>query len=113
MSQNFCTLSTNVDTKLFFLGGTLFNRHRITIERGELNTDFSKVYYFLLSITHRSEETNQYMNCVNIHPFDIDEKEFGDDFKPKRLDFIRDKKSETVQSVCNVLKKLFKFPIPI
>ena len=84
-------------------GGTLFTQHHIMFESGELNTDFSKVYCFLLSITDRSKESNQFMNCVNIHPFDNDEKEFGDDFKPNRLG---DKKAETAQSVFNVLKKV-------
>ena len=90
----------------FFWGGTLFTRSRIMFESGELSTDFSKVNYFLPPITDRSEEFNRYMNCVNIHPFDIGEKEFGNDFKPNRLDFIGDKKAETVQNVCNVLKKV-------
>ena len=54
------------------------------VESVELNTDFSKVYYFLPSITENTEEINQYMICMNSHPFDIDEKEFGDDFKPNK-----------------------------
>ena len=46
------------------------------------------------------------MNCVNIHRLDIDEKEFGNDFNPSRLDFARDKKEQTTQSVANMLKRI-------
>ena len=36
--------------------GTFFNRHRIQYESGALQTDFSQIFYFLLSITDRVEE---------------------------------------------------------
>ena len=58
-------------------GGTMFSKHCIVFQSRELNTDSSNVYFFLPSITDRSEEVNQYMKCVNIHPIDIDEKDFG------------------------------------
>ena len=73
-------------------GGIMFNHHRITFENGEYNSNFSKVYFFLPSITDRSEEINQYMNCVNIHPLDIDQKNFGADFNPSCLDFPGEKR---------------------
>ena len=93
--------------------GTMFNRHRIMFESGESNTDSSKVYFFLSSITDRSEEMNQYMKCVNIHPIDLDEKEFENDFNSSRLDFINDKKEETTNCVLNMLKKWFTYRILI
>ena len=64
--------------------------------------DFSKVYLFLPSITDRSEEINQYMKFVNIHPIDNDEKEFGSDFNPARVD-LNEKKTERTESVLNIL----------
>ena len=87
-------------------GGTMFSRHRIMFESGELNRTFSKIYFSFPSTTDRSEEINKYMNCVNIHPLDFDEKEFGDDFNPSRLDFVGDKKEQTTQSVVNMLKRI-------
>ena len=75
-------------------------------ESRELNTNFSKISFFLLSITDRSEEINQYMNCLNIHPLDIDGKEFGDDFNQSLLDVSGEKKLQTSESVANMLKKI-------
>ena len=90
-------------------GGTMFNQHRIMFKSGELDINFSKLYFFLPSITDRSEEINQYISCVNIHPFDIDEKEIGADFNPCRLDFAGEKKPQTTESVFNVLKNSRNF----
>ena len=44
--------------------GTIFNRHREMIETGEIDSDFSNIYFFLLSITDRSEDINQYLKNV-------------------------------------------------
>ena len=44
--------------------GTIFNRHRAMIETGEIDSDFSNIYFFLLSITDRSEDINQYLKNV-------------------------------------------------
>ena len=41
--------------------GTMFNRHRIQFESGDLNTDSSNVYFFLPSTTYRIEDINKYM----------------------------------------------------
>lgn len=46
------------------------------IEGGELEGDFSKLYFFLLSVTDRSEEINQYLKNVSISPVDIKREEF-------------------------------------
>lgn len=48
------------------------------------------------------------MKCVNIQPFDLDEKEFGDGFEPHLLDFAGDKKKKMNDSVVGVLKKVTK-----
>ena len=46
--------------------GTMFNRHRIQYESGTLNMDFSKIYFFLLSITDRIEKINRHMGSINL-----------------------------------------------
>ena len=77
--------------------GTLFNRNRLLFETGQLQTHFSNLYYFLPSITDRSESINQHMNSVNLTPIDITEKTFEveDDvaFDPSMLDISCDKKN--------------------
>lgn len=57
---------------------TFFNRHRIQYESGAFaNNEFSNVYFFLPSITDRSEETNRYiMGSVNLVPIDIEEDSY-------------------------------------
>ena len=49
--------------------GTMFNRHKILVERGEIDSDKSDI--FLSSITDRSEEINQDLKNVSILPIDI------------------------------------------
>ena len=46
------------------LSGTTFTHHRAMLESGEYDTEFSKLYFFLSSITNRCEEINQHMKCV-------------------------------------------------
>ena len=58
----------------------MFSRHRLMFESGELDTEFPRLYFFLPSIHDRSEEINQHKKCVNIHPFDQDEKDFAEGF---------------------------------
>ena len=48
------------------------------------------------------------MKCVNIHALDLDEKEFGENFNPSRLDFVNDKKSDTTNGVLHVLRKVMQ-----
>ena len=74
----------------------MFTRHILMVESGELDTEFSRFYFFLPCITDSREEINQYMKCVNIHPFDLDEREFGDGFQPKIM----------TDYVVSVLKKI-------
>ena len=48
------------------------------------------------------------MKCVNIHSFDLDDKDFGDGFQPNLLDFTCHKKKKVTDSVVSVLKKIAK-----
>ena len=76
--------------------GTLYNRHRLLFETGQLQTDFSNLYYFLPSIIDRSESINQRTNSVNLMPTDIPEKSFevedGVAFDPSKLEISGDEK---------------------
>ena len=56
--------------------GTVFNRHIMQCESGALNTDFSKIYFLLLSLTDRIEKINRHMGSVNLAPVDISEDTF-------------------------------------
>lgn len=73
--------------------GTFFNRHRIQYESGALNTEFSKNYFFLPSITDRIEDVNRHMGSVNLIPKDISQESFevegGIDFDPSKLDYYK------------------------
>ena len=72
---NICILTTKRRIPNSF-AGTLFNRHRLLFETGQSQIDFSNLYYFLSSITDRSESINQDMNSVNFMPTEIPEKTF-------------------------------------
>ena len=50
--------------------GTFFNRHRLQYESGALQTDFSEIVYFFLSITDRVEEINHHLGSVNLYLID-------------------------------------------
>ena len=54
----------------------MFNRHRIQFESGALNTEFSKIYLFLPSITDRIDSINRDMGSVHLVQIDIPEDSF-------------------------------------
>ena len=71
--------------------GTIFNCHRTMVESGEFDSEFSKPYFFLPSVTDRSEEINQYLKNVNISPIDINYGQLNawsaeSNFNPAKLD---------------------------
>ena len=90
--------------------GTMFDRYRIQYKSGALNTDFSKVYFFLPSITDRTKKINRHMGSVNLVPIDILEDQFevdkGSLFDPYKLDFENSKKDAIKDSVLKVLRKM-------
>ena len=70
--------------------GTFFSRHKIQHESGALQMNFSRIYYFLPSITDRTEEINRHMGSVNLLPIDIPEETFevaGMSFDPSKFDY--------------------------
>ena len=71
-----------------FFSGTIFNRHRTMI--GEVEGKMSNIFFFLPSITDRSEKTDMYLNSVSISPIDIIQKQLigwaETSFDPSKLD---------------------------
>lgn len=62
--------------------GTLFNRHKETIESGELESEHLQLFFFVLSITDRSNEVNQYQKNINIYPIDLTQNNFNQWLEP-------------------------------
>ena len=57
--------------------GSIFNLHQSIIENGEVENNYSNLYYFLPSITDRSEEINKYLNNVSVTPTDISQNQLN------------------------------------
>lgn len=73
------------------LCGTIFNRHISMIKSGELHLEFLQLYFFLPSVTDRSEEINQYLQNFSITPINIKQQQQNawaqnGVFKPAKLD---------------------------
>ena len=87
--------------------GTFFNRHRIQYESGAFNTESSKIYFFLPSITDRSKDINRHMGSVNLIPIDISEDSFEEEgeiaFDPSKLDYDNPDREKMRQDVMKVL----------
>ena len=77
-------------------------------ESGELDTEFSELFFFLPRITDRCEEINQHMKYINTHPYDWDEKEFHE---PHLLDFVGGKKKKMADSFVSVLKNIAEISV--
>ena len=60
------------------LSETTFNRHKSMIESGEVEGDFSNIYFFLPTITDKSEEVIKYVNNVSLSPVDITQSQLND-----------------------------------
>ena len=58
--------------------GTMFNRHRMAVESGELESDRSCLFFFCPSVTDRSEEINQCLKNVSITPVDVELKKLNE-----------------------------------
>ena len=89
--------------------GTFFNRHEIRYKSGALKTKFSKIFYFLLSITDRAEEINRHMGSVNLLPIDIPEETLEVDgvaFDTSKRDYENLDKEKMAQAVVKMLKKV-------
>lgn len=88
---------------------TFFNRHRIQCESGALFTEFSKIFFFLPSITDGVEEINKHVGSVNLLPTIISKETFetnGMMFDPSKLDYNNPDKEEMTEAVVKMLKRL-------
>ena len=74
---------------------------------GAFNTEFSKTYFFLPSITDRSKDINRHMGSVNLIPIDISEDSFEEEgeiaFDPSKLDYDNPDREKMRQDVMKVL----------
>ena len=92
--------------------GTLFNHHKETIESGELESEHLQLFFFVLSITDRSNEVNQYQKNINIYPIDLTQNNFnqwlepGHNFKKNYFDLLGEKKKRMRECVVNALKRI-------
>ena len=57
--------------------GIIFSRHRNVFECGESDLTTLSLYFFLPSITDRSETVNQYLNIISISPLDIKQEQLN------------------------------------
>ena len=89
--------------------GIIFNCHR-TIETGEIDSEFSNIYFFLPSITNRSKDVNQYFKNVSISPIDITQKQFSDwagcEFNSAKLDLFGADKTVMSGAVIKCLRHI-------
>ena len=87
--------------------GTVFNRHRVMIESGEADAEFSNIYFFLPFITDRNEEINKYLN-VSISPTDVSQEHLnnwaGVEFNPSKLDLFANDKALMSAAVAKCLR---------
>ena len=94
--------------------GHNFNRHKVQFESGGLQTTFSKVNYFLLSTTDRSEEINRHLGSVNLSPIDVPENTFETEnnvaLDPSKLDMNCPEKEVMTQAAVRILQKITDFP---
>ena len=94
---------------------TMFNCHRIHFQSGALNTQFSKIYFFLPSISDLTESINRHMGSVNLVPIGIPEDSFkveGGKFDPSKLDFDNSEKEKMREAVLKVLNKVVDLSNP-
>ena len=78
---------------------TIFGQHRMQYEGGAFNGDFSQLYFYLPSTVERNEKINKYLSSVNLKPFAINPKDFGDGFNPADFSFNR-------TAVVNMMKRV-------
>lgn len=89
--------------------GIFFNRHRIQYESRAIDTKFSKMFYFRLSITDRVEDIKRHMGSVYLYPIDVPYNSFeieNVEFDPSKLDNENNPdKLKMTESVVKILKK--------
>ena len=88
----------------------MFNRHRAIIGRRKVEGNLSNIYFFLRSITDRSDDINQYLNNVSISLIDITQYQSnnwaGTKFDPSKLDLFGLEKYRMTDVVIKSLKHM-------
>ena len=78
------------------------------IESGEVEGDFSNIYFFLPALI--SEEINQYLNNVSLSPVEITQSHLNNwadtTFDPTNLDLFGREKNTMIDAVVKCLKHL-------
>ena len=85
----------------------MFNRHRVAVESGELESDRSWLFFFCPSVTDRSVEIDQYLKNVSITSIDLELKTLNEwagngQFDPSHLDFLSVKKELSIAYMSGV-----------
>ena len=80
------------------------------IESGKAEVECSNIYFFLPSITDRSEDINKYLNNVSIFPVHITQSQLnawaGTDFDPSKPDLFGIEKNTMADAVVKFLKHI-------
>lgn len=89
----------------------MFNHHRQMVESGELQSQRSKLYFFLLSITDRAEKINKYMNNISLSLIVITPQGFNQwlpdqNFEPHYLGLYGEMKSIMSECVVKTTKHI-------
>ena len=78
------------------------------IESGEIDGDFSNIYFLLPAITDWSEEINRYLNKVSISPIEFSQEQLdnwpGTKFDPSKLDLLGLEKNTISDAIIKSLK---------
>ena len=95
--------------------GTMFKRHRVTVESGELESDRCCLFFFCSSVTNRNEEINQHLKNVSITPIYVELKKLNEwagngQFDPSHLVFLSVKKEVSTAAVVKGLEHICQAP---
>ena len=97
--------------------GTLFNRDKDMTVSGELSFEYSDLFFFLPSITERSDKVNEYLNNINITLLDSTQNNFkqwlapGQKLEPQHLELFGEKKKVMRHCVVAALKQMLQYLI--
>ena len=66
---------------------TMVGQHKMQYEGGVSDGEkCSNIYFYLLTTVDRNEKINKYLKSVNLKPFDVDLRDFGERFYPSEPD---------------------------
>lgn len=66
---------------------TMVGQHKMQYEGGVSDGEkCSNIYFYLLTTVDRNEKINKYLKSVNLKPFDVNLRDFGERFYPSEPD---------------------------